>query len=272
MRLSLLLMLVIGLTTGIATAKDANPLIGLKTADAARAWEAVGRVNMDGIGFCTGALIAPKLVLTAAHCMYDKHTGKRIETRKIEFLAGWRNGRAAAQRNAKRVIINKDYVYANNKRLDRVAADIAVIELDHPIDNGHIVPFGWARRPGVGQRVEIVSYAKDRANAPSLEKSCRVLGKNPGVLVLSCHVNFGASGAPIFVIENGVPRIASVVSAKAEWNNQRVALGATLGRPLRDLVAAMAKPDNTFTKVEATSSALSKLTGSGGAGGGFKKP
>jgi protease YdgD len=269
MRLTVLLGLLIGMLPGIVFAKDADTLVKLASADQARAWEAVGRVNLIGTGFCTGSLIAPRLVLTAAHCMYDKRTGERIATENIEFLAGWRDGRAAAQRKAHRVIINKDYRYNNEKRLDRVAADIALIELDQPIKNTRIMPFDAAQRPGVGQTVQIVSYAKDRENAPSLEETCRVLGKNPDILVLSCHVNFGASGAPIFVVENGVPHIASVVSAKAEWNSRKVALGAALGRPLRELIAALEKSQSAFRGVQNTSSGL---TGSGNAGTGFKKP
>ncbi len=272
MRLGVLLALVIGLVPAWVQAKDTVGLVGLKTSDQARAWEAVGRVNLTGTGFCTGALIAPQLVLTAAHCMFDKNTGQRIAIDKIEFLAGWRSGRAAAQRNAKRVMINKDYRYKNEKRLDRVAADIALIELDAPINNTRILPFDWADRPAIGQQVQVVSYAKDREDAPSMEESCRVLGKNPSVLVLSCHVNFGASGAPIFVMQNGVPRIASVVSAKAEWNNQKVALGASLGLPLEELIAELNASAGSFQKVESVSSNLSGLTGSGQASTKFKKP
>ena len=41
----------------------------LSTADASKGWEAVGRINIGRSAFCTGTLISPVLVLTAAHCL-----------------------------------------------------------------------------------------------------------------------------------------------------------------------------------------------------------
>lgn len=225
------------LTTG-AVAQDGQ-LKRLDNGDDAKAWEAVGRLDINGKGFCTGALIAPKLVLTAAHCMFDVQTGAQIDEGHIEFLAGWRNGRAGAYRSVSRVVVHPDYVFAEALSSERVRNDLALLELDQPIRNTSIKPFKTAARPRKGDRVGVVSYALDRAEAPSLQEVCSVLARQDGVLVTSCSVDFGSSGAPIFVIEDGDAQIVSVVSAKAEVLGEEVSLGTALGQPLAELQAEL---------------------------------
>ena len=80
---------------GLAGAAQAQSLRALESREEGRRWEAVGRLEIAGTAFCTGALIAPELVLTAAHCLFDPATGSRVHVDDIQFLAGWRNGRAA---------------------------------------------------------------------------------------------------------------------------------------------------------------------------------
>ncbi len=212
----------------------------------AAAWEAVGRLDIAGTGFCTGALIAPRLVLTAAHCVFDRETKLLIDHSNVQFLAGWRNGRAGAYRNIRRAVVHPDYIYDGEVSSTRVRNDLALLELERPINNTTIQPFSTAAGPRPGDSVGVVSYARDRAEAPSLQEVCTVLAQQEGVLVTSCSVDFGSSGAPIFTFENGRAQIVSVVSAKAEVNGESVSLGTALGAPLALLQAEMVAGKGVF--------------------------
>jgi hypothetical protein len=87
--------------------------------------------------------------------------------------------------------------------------------------------------------VGVVSYALERSEAPSMQNACRVLGHQPGILVMSCDVDFGSSGSPVFAVRDGEAKIVSVVSAKAELDERLVALGTAMEAPFADLMAAV---------------------------------
>ena len=70
------------------------------------------------------------------------------------------------------------------------------------------------------------------AEAPSLQGLCQVLDRQGTMLVLSCQVDFGSSGSPVFSMDDGTPRIVSVISAKAEAEGREVSLGTELGDAL----------------------------------------
>lgn len=221
------------------TAGEATGLHQLMTAYEARGWEAVGRLNIGWGGMCTGAMISPSLVLTAGHCMFDTHTGNRIDPDQIEFLAGWRNGRASATRKVRRALIHPEYVFTGTDGTVEVSNDLAILELDSEIRLSNIQPFETGARPRKGQQVGVVSYAHDRAESPSIQEVCHVLARQRSALVLSCDVDFGSSGAPIFAEIDGRARIVSVVSAKAEVHGRRVSLGTNLEEPLSEMMVLL---------------------------------
>ncbi len=223
----------------------AHALQGLRTAEEAAGWEAVGRLDIDGKGFCTGALVAENLVLTAAHCLFDRDTGAPVDPGRVEFLAGLRNGQALAYRTVRRALVHPGYRFGPAGGLGAGAEesrdDLALLELDRPIRSTQVVPFETAGTVHAGAEVGVVSYAVDRAEVPSRQAACGVLGEQAGVLVMDCDVDFGSSGAPVFATVGGVPRIVSVISAKGELEGAQVALGSTLAGPLAELRAAFAE-------------------------------
>lgn len=252
---------------GAARAQDG--MVKLETADDSRGWDAVGKLILGKKGFCTGALIGPQLVLTAAHCLYDKTTGVQIHPDEIEFQAGFRNGRAVAYRRVSRAVAHPDYRFSAEDRLERVTDDLALLELSQPIRLPSLAPFETGAAPVEGDPVGVVSYAQYREEAPSIQEGCEVLAGERQALILTCNVDFGSSGAPVFSFRDGVAKVVSVISAKAEVDGRKVALAVPLAEPLAALRSAL---EDSKAGSFGGSKSVSVLSGGNGAGAKFVKP
>lgn len=194
----------------LPTLATPSELIRLTNRDDLLGWEAVGRIDLGQDGYCTGTLIADNIVLTAAHCVFDKQ-GAPLLPERIVFRAGLRDGAAIAARNVRRFVVADGYAPFDGMSAENVRRDVALLELDTPILTATASPFALHQNPRRGDDVSVVSYGRQRDDALSWERQCDILRRGQGLISFNCNVTFGSSGAPVFSDGGYRARIVSLV-------------------------------------------------------------
>ena len=181
-----------------ANAALAQALIPMEP-DQQREWSAVGVIAIsatDRQGACSGALIAPDLVLTAAHCAF----GNRDNPRGLVFaVAGLGRGTLSAFTAAK-VEIHPQYTKVETD-LERYGVDLALITLARRVPAGMATPLAVQADPGAGLGDGIFGILGfDRTTPGTLRGRFDCLPippSRPDRVRLNCAVFSGNSGAPV---------------------------------------------------------------------------
>ncbi len=202
-------------------------------------WEAVGRLDIgDRGGNCSAALIAPQLVLTAAHCILSRRG--REDPTEIVFHAGYRDGETIASVRVARAVVSEGINPAGDDITEFLRHDIALLELEEAIPSTTASPYAVAGSHGKGAQVTVVSFGASRMNAASRQSGCEQVEEFMyGIMAFDCAGEPGSSGAPIFDMSGHAPRIVSVVSSGGPYQGRRVIYGMTLPALVSELKAAL---------------------------------
>jgi protease YdgD len=187
-------------------------------------WDAVGQVNVAGFRTglqCTGTLIAPTLVVTAAHCVINPLAQKPYALKDIHFLAAVRGsenkGHATAQclhflPNYRYWPLEKSSPTPTGRRvpIDAFTDDAVVIALSAPLDVKP-APLDERADPPPGLRLTHVAYPADHRFMPWVHFDCRLLRSDADLWLNDCDTHPGSSGGPIFTRTDGIYRMAAVM-------------------------------------------------------------
>lgn len=188
-------------------------------------WNAVGMVEAPG-NQCTGVLVGPRSVATAAHCLINEDATGLVAAREVAFRLGSRTARVIALRSGAGFDTRTEMPWRS---------DWAVLTLDAPLGEGRALRLA-REAPREGLALALPGWQHDRPGVLLADMGCRVVVMGTfggqGMLVgHNCAGTLGSSGAPLIARAEDGGFVVVGVQAKA-----------ALGRPLGVAVPAFTIP------------------------------
>ncbi len=185
-------------------------------------WSAIGKLNNSVGGSCTGAAIAQDEVLTAAHCIFNRRTGKFLPSSALHVLFGYTRGIYKVHALVDRYLLGPGYDPAREK--ETLASDWAVLTLSQPLPADMKPLRAVDQVPAAGTALMIAGYGQRRLHVMTGDEDCKLIGAaaSGDVLVHNCKVSRGISGAPLLTIEDGTPVVIGLQVALGTRNGAAV--------------------------------------------------
>lgn len=231
-------------------AQSGNPADGRVIVEAMEyPWSAIGRVNAGGRSYCTGFLVGPRHVMTAAHCLYDFTEGRWRGANELHFVAGY-------QRDTF-LIHSKVADYEASERFDVAARadpndtvhDWALLTLADPIG----LSAGWLGLMALNsatlqtlisgdRHILQAGYRSGRAHAISANPGCQLLRRFAGGrgLVHDCAVYHGDSGSPLLLFAGDEVRVIAMEVRLFQLDGRKVGAAISMAA-FRDDAEAQAR-------------------------------